>query len=463
MIYALPQAFLARMQTLLGAEYETFAAAYSEPPVSGVRYNPLKVTEGRFRELFLAELEALAWCPSGFRFEADSSRFQPGKQPWHAAGVYYLQEPAAMAAAEVLAPQPGERVLDLAAAPGGKSTQIAGLLGGRGVLVANEVHPRRAWDLAENLERWGAGNVSITQETPERLAERLPGYFDRVLLDAPCSGEGMFRKSAAARQDWSVGHVQACARRQAGILEAAGRLVRLGGRLVYVTCTFAPEEDEGVIAGFLESHPEFEIETVALTAGMQPGRPEWAQPENAALSRAVRMWPHQGGDEGHFIAALRRVGGAASNGTGRGKIRPAARLPKDNQAAWEQFAVQRGLELPGKQLRQVGTYLYAVPEDAPDLEGLRVIHPGLWLGAFKPGRFEPAHALALLAGAEEAGDTLHLEPEDGRLGAYLRGETIESAGTDGWVKIAAAEFGLGWGKRVQGRVKSHYPRGLRQV
>ena len=264
---AIPPAYLQRMQHLLGDQYPAFLAACAQPAVAGLRLNTLKISPQEFQSISPWPLSPLPWSVAGF---ALPSAAQPGKHPYHAAGLYYLQDPSAMAAAEVLAPRPGERVLDLAAAPGGKSTHLAALMQNQGLLVANEIHPQRAWDLAENLERCGVQMACITNETPARLAQAWGGMFDRVLLDAPCSGEGMFRKSERARGEWSPEHVAACATRQGGILNEAARLVRPGGWLLYATCTFAPQEDEQTIGQFLQAHPEFALEAIPGTAGLHP-------------------------------------------------------------------------------------------------------------------------------------------------------------------------------------------------
>jgi NOL1/NOP2/fmu family ribosome biogenesis protein len=368
-----------------------------------------------------------------------------------------------MAAVEILAPQPGECVLDLAAAPGGKSTHLIARMGDQGLLVANEIHPQRAWDLAENLERWGAARAVITNETPQRLAERLGAAFDRVLLDAPCSGEGMFRKSPASRAEWSPGQVLACARRQADILEQAAALVRPGGWLAYTTCTFAPEEDEALVGRFLERRADFEIAAIPPQAGFTPARPDWlpADPP-AGLQSAVRLWPHRAPGEGHFIALLRRRGGEEAP---RPRARRPARRAVPAQAArlFEDFRRQA---LPGAQfageLALRGSYLYALPETAIDLDGLRCLHPGRWLGVIKKDRFEPAHALALSVRSQAAAGGLDLDAHDPRLARYLQGETIEAPGRAGWALVSVDGYSLGWGKRVQEQLKSRYPRGLRR-
>ncbi len=355
-------------------------------------------------------LEPVPWSRETFVLGDDAGQGEtgrPGKHPYHAAGLYYLQDPSATAPVELLDPQPGETILDLAAAPGGKSTHIAARLGDQGLLVANEVIHKRAWELAGNLERWGATNVAITTETPERLTGRWRdgedggGRFDAVLVDAPCSGEGMFRKGDAARREWSPALVQGCAARQDGILEQAAALVRPGGRLVYATCTFAPEEDEGTIARFLHGHPEFSLVEPPRRLGFDRGRPEWlpAALQRPDLVRCVRLWPHHVAGEGHFAALLKKDGEEGQSACP--PTRPATPLPRNAEAAYAAFVAETLLEAPTRgPLALSGAYLYAVPPGLPDLSGLRYLHGGWWLGEiktarFESDRFEPSHALAL--------------------------------------------------------------------
>ena len=478
----IPAAFLERMEGLLGDEYPAFLASYAERPSVGLRVNTLKITPEVFRQIAPFELAPVPWCAAGFTIFEDD--VEPGKHPYHAAGLYYLQDPSAMAVAELLDPQPGERVLDLASAPGGKATHIAAKMQGQGLLVANEIHSKRAWELAGNLERWGAANVAITNETPERLAERLENFFDRVLVDAPCSGEGMMRKGEAARVEWAPELVRGCALRQTSILEQAARMVRPGGRLAYSTCTFNPEENEGTAARFLDAHPEFALTELSRRPGYSPGRPGWldartvgaglAPAEDAGhpqrhtptnsrseLARAVRLWPHLALGEGHFIAVMRKY-----DGEPKATPRPwrSVRLPRPVEAAYRTFCAEHlAAEPTGERLALVGTYLYALEGALPDLTGLRFLHPGWWLGTLMKDRFEPSHALALALPRESARRTVSLAPHDPALAAYLRGEGFRSAGEAGWVLLCVDGYPLGWGKRVAGILKSHYPRGLRWV
>ncbi len=491
----LPEAFQERMSRLLGEEYPAFAAALDGAPRRGLRVNTLKLSTGEFRRISPFPLgERLAWCDSAFAltpspfakhpFGAPEGIGEPvpGKHPYHLAGLYYLQDPSAISAAELLGPEPGERILDLAAAPGGKTTHLASRMQGRGLLVANEIKPGRLGHLVFNVERWGAGNVAVINETPERLADHLGAAFDRVLVDAPCSGEGTFCRDPAARRDWSLRAVADYAARQLGILRTAARLVRPGGRLLYSTCTFAPEEDEGTLAGFLQACPDFEVVALPQMAGFMPGRPEWlrltaesaeiteitekqiknsALPAGSAVNEslrgAVRLLPHRIEGDGHFVALLQRTGGAADERTGPWSPGP---LPAGLAETWRAFREKcLAVDFPAERLRLQGERLYLVPEGMLEMKGLRVTVPGVWLGTFKKERFEPAHPLALYLRRDQVHSLLDL-PADGReIAAYLRGESLASGGAPGWVLVCADGFPLGWGKRVQGRLKNHYPRG----
>ena len=455
----LPPLFLSRMQALLGEDYPAFEECYSQPSWAGLRVNTLKLSASQFQELSPFSLSPVPWCPSGFIVSPDA---QPGKHPHHAAGLYYLQEPSAMAVAEILAPLPGERVLDLSAAPGGKATHLAALMHNQGFLVANEIHPTRVWDLTENLERFGVQIAAVTNETPERLATHFGASFDHVLLDAPCSGEGMFRKSEATRSQWTLEHVHSCALRQQDILQAASRMVKPGGTLVYSTCTFAPEENETVIGRFLQGHSDFVLNPPLERPSFAPGKPTWApQYQHHPLERAVRIWPHHSVGEGHFIARLQRLDGSAppsSHPLGMFKTI----LPPSLARQFQTFITDTlsGIEL-NESFSISGSYLYLLPDGLPDLGQLKTIHPGWWLGVFKKDRFEPSHAFALGLAASQAQRTLPLSSGDPALLAYLRGESLPSSGEDGWTLVTIDGFSIGWGKRVQNTLKNAYPHGLR--
>ena len=428
----LPEAFLQRMEAQLGSEYPAFLESLERPRAVALRFNPLKGE----RPVLPFVGAPVPWEPEGFYYDPET---RPGLHVYHEAGVYYLQEASAMAPVALLDPKPGERVCDLCAAPGGKTTQIAGRMLGQGFLVCNEINPKRAKILSRNIERMGVAYALVTNEHPETLASRFPGFFDRVLVDAPCSGEGMFRKEEAAVTDWSQETVRMCARRQREILDSAARLVRPGGRLVYSTCTFAPEEDEETVAAFLEAHPEFTPEPVEA--------PWFVPGENASY----RMWPHRLLGEGHFAAVLRKTQGES----GEVPACPGEKCPK----AWESFAKELDITLPEGKAVSFGQSLYWAPMELPELNRLKVLRPGLELGTERKGRFEPAHALALWL--KTCAVTESFPPESPEMKAYLHGDVVPS-GKKGWCLVQAGGYAIGWGKGDGSVLKNHYPKGLRR-
>ena len=428
----LPEAFLTRMQQQLGEEYPAFLESLERPRAVALRFDPQK---GPVPSLPFVK-EPVPWEPMGYYYDPQA---RPGLHPYHEAGVYYLQEASAMSAVALLDPQPGETVCDLCAAPGGKSTQIAGRMKGQGLLLCNEYSPARAKILSRNIERMGVANAIVTNEKTGNLAQRLPGFFDRVLVDAPCSGEGMFRKEEAAVTDWSQETVEMCAARQAEILENAAVLLKPGGRLVYSTCTFAPEEDEQAVAAFLERHPEFvpeEVEAPWFTPGPQG---------------SYRMWPHRLLGEGHFGAVLRKLEGEEP------EIPPekAVALPK----VWDSFAREVGVGLPEGIPLTFGTRLYWAPPGTPALRGLRVLRAGLELGELKKDRLEPAHALALWG--RDFANILPLSAQGPEIERYLHAEVLPGH-IRGWCLVTVDGYSIGWGKGDGNQVKNHYPKGLRR-
>ncbi|MGD2159420.1 MAG: RsmF rRNA methyltransferase first C-terminal domain-containing protein, partial [Anaerolineales bacterium] len=369
--------------------------------------------------------------------------------------------------AEILDPQPGERVLDLAGAPGGKTTHISTLMQNQGLLIANDIHPRRVRALMKNVERWGARNVVVTNETPTRLADHLGAYFDRVLVDAPCSGEGLFRKEPSTRRDWTTNLVENYAKRQDGIMYEAARLVSPGGSLVYATCTFAPEENEGVVFRFLKSHPEFVLLEPPKYVEFDTGRPEWLSEDVRMfdLNRTVRLWPHRTLGEGHFVAHLVRQKSRVESLPSRCDLKKLfgySAVPQDvlghYRAFWDEIM---SVPLFEDRLALVGSYLYHLPDDLPDLQGLSVLHWGWWLGSLKKKRFEPSSALVMALEVSDFQKVLSFPVDDPRVIRYLRGEVIPSPGPDGWMAVCVQGFPLGWGKRVRGRLKSRFPKWLR--
>ena len=428
----LPEAFLKRMERQLGADYPAFLESLERPRAVALRFNPLK---GAVPELpFVGE--PVPWEAMGYYYDPQA---RPGLHPYHEAGVYYLQEASAMSAVALLDPQPGETVCDLCAAPGGKSTQIAGRMRGEGLLLCNEYSTARAKILARNIERMAVANAIVTNEKTESLAKRLPGFFDRVLVDAPCSGEGMFRKEEAAVTDWSQETVEMCAARQAEILDNAAKLLKPGGRLVYSTCTFAPEEDEEAVAAFLARHPEFAPEKVDAP---------WFTPGPQAT---YRMWPHKLWGEGHFGAVLRKLEGEETEIP----LEKGQPLPKP----WLSFAKEAGVNLPEGIGLCFGDRLYLAPLGTPALPGLRVLRAGLELGTLKKDRIDPAHALALWG--KDLAQSVDFAADGPEIQAYLHGEVLPGK-AKGWCLVTVDGYSIGWGKGDGAQLKNHYPKGLRR-
>ena len=479
----LPDKFKEKMKSLLGeSEYTEFLSSFDKDDerIHALRLNPAKKCAEPVTAAFDLD-KKVPWEDEGYYYDADKT---PGKHPFHEAGLYYIQEPSAMAPVAFLDPQPGDKVLDLCAAPGGKSTQIAGRLRGRGVLVTNEIMPDRARILSLNIERLGICNAMVLNEDSVHLADVFEGYFDKILVDAPCSGEGMFRKNEEAFDEWSAENVEKCAERQRMILDNAARMLRPGGRLVYSTCTFSPEEDEENVFDFLLRHEDFTALETNLLGGMEHGRKEFVsgkhldQAEDKAedlliqTSRSVRLWPHKVNGEGHFLCVFKRDGESDrenDNYVPGGRITPAK---KDMTAPFTEFA-ESDLTPSGRD-KLVGTYmkfgdqLYLAFDKMPNPAGLKVLRPGLHLGTVKKDRFEPSHALALFLDKEDVRLSFDLDSDKDMIKQYLNGQTIRLSAGDasfskekGWCMITTDGYSIGWCKLAGGMLKNHYPKGLR--
>ena len=480
----LPAEFADRMKQMLGNEYEEFEACYDREKYRALRFNPLKGEVSVFLKQAPFSLSAVPWSEYGYYYDADDT---PGKHSYHEAGVYYIQEPSAQTPAALLEARPGERVLDLCSAPGGKATQIAAAMKGEGLLICNEYVPSRAKILSENIERMGIRNALVVNETPQKLASVFAGYFHRIMVDAPCSGEGMFRKNEEAYTEWSPENVQMCADRQDEILEAAATMLLPGGRMVYSTCTFAPLENECAIARFLQANPEFTVKDVfsvgiqperecLLDMDMQPGNPEWAEAEMGVLDknikeqlkRSIRLFPHKIKGEGHFVAVLEKKGTmseAADKIFSRNGVEKTVTI-KD----YKEYEAFLKTEIKADWLLQTqkapylrfGDQLYQIPEQMPGLKGLKVLRPGLHLGTILKNRFEPSHALALALRPEEVTHTWNLDGSSAEATSYLKGGTFPAEGEKGWYLITVDGYSIGWGKLAGGIMKNHYPKGLRK-
>lgn len=427
-----PKAFLTRMAGQLGDELPAFLHALEEPCQRGIRLNPRKQAQQQPQGLG----EPVPWATNGYYLSYESNA---GAVPLHEAGAWYLQEPSAMLPAAVLAPQPGEKVLDLCAAPGGKSTQLAAAMAGQGLLVCNEPVPKRALILSRNIERMGVTNALVVSAMPDKLAARWPEGFDAVQVDAPCSGEGMFRRHPETRAEWSPENAAGCAKRQAEILDAAALLVRPGGRMVYSTCTLNPVENEDTVAAFLQRHSDFALTPFHLSVADAP-------------EGMLTCYPHRMRGEGHFVALLHRQG----QGTAVLPLDTSLPAPgKDQRQVYGSFA---GKHAPAP-THLLGDTLVSLP-DCPDVRGLKVLRCGLHLGSVKGKLFQPDHAWAV---ADVSPDFPHVVLTDEQAVLYLRGEalTVPDA-LKGWVLAEYDGLCLGWGKCSDGQMKNHYPKGLRR-
>lgn len=469
----LPKDFEERMQDMLGSAYPAFVRSYEKPKNQALRVNTLKGSVEEFLEkapfFHKAKIRCVPWENRGFYYNEDMPF---GKHPFHEAGVYYIQEPSAMTPVSYLDAKPNEKILDLCAAPGGKSTQIASYMDNEGILVCNEIHPARAKILSENVERMGIQNALVTNETPKRLSEVFGEYFDRILVDAPCSGEGMFRKNEEACNEWSLENVRICADRQDEILDCADLMLRPGGRLVYSTCTFAPEENEGSVARFLMRHPEYEIVQIDKYEGMSSGRAEWTGDLNVInIENTVRLFPHLIDGEGHYFAVLQKAG-EVPNGY-RGFLQNGLQKGISAKEVKEFFAFQREnlkitlLQEKEERLLRFGEQIYLMPQEMPSIKKLKVLRAGLHLGTLKKNRFEPSHALALALTKDEVQYHMELCPDGGKsdisvINAYLNGQTLTYEGEKGWYLMTCDGYSIGWGKLAGQIMKNHYPKGLRK-
>lgn len=489
----LPPSFAETLEDLLGkVEYAAFSLSLCGPRTWGLRVNTLKIGIDPYLARSSFSVEPVRWARDGFQHDGNAS---PGKHPDYHAGLFYLQDPSAMLPAELLDPQPGDRVLDLCAAPGGKSVQIAAMMRNRGLLVANDISPKRVKPLCRNLEGLGVACAVVLNETPDRLAEAFPAYFDRILIDAPCSGEGMFRKDDKAVRSWERQGPDSFLPLQRTLLTAAWSMLQPGGRLVYATCTYNPDENERNIAWALDRFPDMAVEGVSGPApdpltGLRPGRPEWAG-NREELSGAFRIWPHIAQGEGQFAIRLRKEASAVNGNIiqttdigvqsaesesvrqvadiGGPSFQPA---PADALTAWNDFldlemkaeACVIASEMPVRSLGRIvlsGSLLFSVPDGGTVPASLHAEMPGLLLGEWRNDRFEPSAALLHALEPDSARRRLDLPAESDAVRRYLYGETLMREGVRGWTAVCADGYPLGWGKQEDGFLKNRYPKGWR--
>ena len=431
-----PREFTKEIEAILGGESAAFFEALEKDAYRCLRINPLKNGSRAAAEAFSGK--NVPWEENG-RYIIEGSR--PGASVYHAAGAYYLQDASAMAPVAALDPKPGETVLDLCAAPGGKSSQIAGRMAGKGILVSNEYVKSRALILSSNLERLGVRNVRVTNASPDKFASALPRFFDAVLADAPCSGEGMFRRDPGALSEWTPDSPAACAARQAHVLDSAAETVKKGGRMVYSTCTFNRKENEDTIAAFLDRHPDFHTVDFSL--------PGLGESKNGCL----RLWPHRIEGEGHFLCLMRRDGEEEERDFLLPKPdRNAVKVLNDLKKLAGDFG---GIPYPVLDGEELISEICPLPPKS----GIYTVRAGLPLCRIGKGYLEPSHSLAMAMNAEEALRSVDFDEKNASL--YMEGEALSADAPDGWVLITCGGLSLGWGKCSGGVIKNHLPKGLR--
>lgn len=437
-------AFLARMETYLKDEYPAFLASLEREMYRGVRYNPLKLTEEQFIELFPFRLKRTPFCKEAFYLGEDAVKL--GNHPLHASGGIYVQEPSASGAVSVLNVQPGDWVLDLCAAPGGKSTQIAAKLNHSGVLVANEIEHKRAQILLSNMERLGFGEVIITSSSAEQLCRHCAGWFDKILVDAPCSGEGMMKKHDEAMLGWSVAHIQACADRQFQILNHAFDALKTEGILVYSTCTYAKEENEEIVSRLLAGRRDI----VQVDCDVDFGR--CGLPcDGMDHLKVRRIFPMDQG-EGHFIAKFQKIGNAHSKKCKNKKITEPAKQ--------QLSALSKIIEMPNGYFDLSDDQLYFRSSMFIDMGKLHVLRQGVLCGTWIKNRLEPHHHLFMSAFLQKYLKQI-CELNEDQWRKYQSGEELQIMGYEGYVALAWHSLIVGFGKGDRSVIKNKYPKGLR--
>ena len=454
----LSEEYLNRMRDLLGEEeFSAYLKSFDEERLYGLRVNTAKVTPEAFPELVSWDLKPVPWIPNGFYYEGTE---RPAKDPYYYAGLYYLQEPSAMTPAMLLPVEPGDRVLDLCGAPGGKSTELGVKLAGKGVLISNDISNSRAKALLKNLELWGISNICVTSETPDKLADVFGPWFDKILIDAPCSGEGMFRKDDDMVKSYEERGPEYYSEIQKEITDQAVRMLAPGGLLLYSTCTFSRCEDEEIICHILENHQEMELIRLPLFEGASRG---------IGLDGCIRLFPHKIKGEGHFISLLRKNGGGtertAAGSRERSRTEPQGKKGPALPTELTDFLALMNREFDGSRIMIKNDSVYYLPENFVPAKELRYLRTGLLLGELKNKRFEPGQALAMTLHAEEFRQTISWKKEDDRVIRYLKGETIsltpEEGPVKGWCLVCVDGYPLGFAKGTGMALKNKYYPGWR--
>ena len=459
----LPSAFEEKMKYLLGAEYNNYLDCFDEPRHYGLRVNTAKISVEDFLKISPWPLKKIPWIHNGFYYDGENC--QPAKHPYYFAGLYYLQEPSAMTPADRLPIEPGDKVLDVCAAPGGKATELGARLNGTGVLAANDLSNSRAKGLLKNIELMGIGNVLVLSEEPGKLIPYFTEYFDKILIDAPCSGEGMFRKDRKMIRAWEEHGPDYFAKIQKSIITQAAQMLKPGGMILYSTCTFSPEENEQTIEYLLEQYPDFDVCEIEGYEGFACGMPEVTASKDKRLSRTVRIFPHRMKGEGHFLALLQKHAAADSDTLTASDVKSTTgrkKLPED----LTDFLADIRREFDPGRFDIRADKVYYMPEGLPALNGIRFLRTGLFLGELKKKRFEPSQAFAMNLKKEEYPRIIDLPVSDERVIKYLKGETLDvedlvSPKEKGWYLVCVDGYPLGFGKLAGQVLKNKYLPGWR--
>lgn len=456
----LPIAFEEKMKEMLGEEYEEYLASFENDAYQGLRVNTAKISVEEFLKISPYALSPVPWCTNGFYYEKSE---KPAKHPYYFGGLYYIQEPSAMTTASLLPIEEGDIVLDICAAPGGKSTELAAKLHGTGLLVSNDISNSRAKALLKNVEVFGVGNVLVTSEPPNVLANRFPAFFDKILIDAPCSGEGMFRKQNNMTKAWEQNGVDLFVGLQRSILKEAVTMLKPGGKIIYSTCTFSKEENEQSIEYLLSLDETLHLVELPMFEGFDQGHPDWGLTGNEELTKCRRLWPHRINGEGHFVAMVEK---ALDNGFHSSVSAYQFSKEKLSNEA-EAFIDAINYPFDKKRFDVQKERVFYIPEQMPYVKGLRILRCGLYMGDMKKNRFEPSQSLAMFLKANAFPNTVHIPCEDERVVKYLKGETIElkeneeQMVTDGICLICVDDYPLGFGKLNRGTIKNKYLPGWR--
>ena len=460
MKFNLPEKFIDKMKNLLKGEYDEYINCYDEPRHYGLRVNTNKISVEDFLKIAPWDLKPIPWISNGFYYDGD--HVQPSKHPYYFAGLYYLQEPSAMTPANRLPVNPGERVLDVCAAPGGKATELGAKLKGEGVLIANDISNSRAKGLLKNLELFGIGNMLVLSEEPGKLTEYFPEYFDKILIDAPCSGEGMFRKDKKMVKAWEEHGPEFFSKIQRSIILQAASMLRAGGMILYSTCTFDPTENEQIIEQLIKEYPQFTICDIEPYEGFTCGMPEVSLTGNEDLKKTVRIFPHKMAGEGHYVALLKKGEAKDAPHLQESSSSSKKKLPEE----LEEFFKNVKFELDPSRLDIHGERVYYMPAGLPKMNGIRFLRSGLLLGELKKKRFEPSQALAMNLKKEDYAFILDFPIDDVRVIKYLKGDTLDvedmtGRKDKGWYLVCVDGYPLGFGKLGNQMLKNKYLPGWR--